>query len=440
MGLFSSASQTAMTNTLSAKKTMQTVFDETVNATERNRIMRLSEFFAAPLSTFDGADDADLLTWFDTHFPPVKNIGAGPLPGASRNFWSSKNAYSKWREVVRRRIRSTLGLIDAKKALRERIDGWTPFLALLENLSKDQGPVHPATFGAIRTFSDRARAEGIDPMDLIPDVVPMFLDKMPEHTRHASVLALKALNRHRIFPQIAAFLPEDFDTDYLIPTARTPVPEAVRKMITDMVETARYDLSTYDDVSESSSENFNAKTAEAYRAALIALARAAQDTGEVDLASLNCLDTLFETHVRIPTIRHLINLSEKDDGISLRTVADYVRIIAQIGKANGLKTKKWLKKPEEKPAPAGRARGWGKDVPKEPNLLRKTYSQPLRCAHVSPAARALPGASERYPCDRQTSDRFATAQCTASCHLCRILRAGNPWRRIAERQRIGCAV
>jgi hypothetical protein len=124
MGLFSSASHTAMTNTLSAKKTMQTVFDETVDTTERNRIMRLSEFFAAPLSTFDG-DGADLLAWFDAHFPPVKKIGAGPLPGASRGFWSSKSAYSKWREVVRRRIRSTLGLVDAKKALRERIDGCT---------------------------------------------------------------------------------------------------------------------------------------------------------------------------------------------------------------------------------------------------------------------------------------------------------------------------
>ncbi|WP_417274032.1 hypothetical protein [Celeribacter halophilus] len=342
MGLFSSASQTAMATTLPAPKTMQTVFDETVETTERNRIMRLSEFFAAPLSTFDGGG-TDLLAWFDAHFPPVKNIGAGPLPGASRGFWSSKSAYSKWREVVRRRIRSTLGLIDAKKALRDRIDGWTPFLALLEDLSKNRGPVHPATFGAIRTFSDRARAAGIDPLDLTSDVVPTFLDKMPEHARHASVLALKALNRHRVFPQIAAFLPVDFDTTYLIPTAQTPVPESVRKMITDMVETARYDKGTYDDVSESSSENFNAKTADTYCAAMVALARAAQDTGVVDLATLNCLDTLFETHVRIPAIRHLIYLSETDDGISLRTAADYVRIIAQIGKANGLKTKKWLK-------------------------------------------------------------------------------------------------
>ncbi|WP_417248703.1 hypothetical protein [Celeribacter sp.] len=375
MGLFSSASQTAITNTLPAPKTMQTVFDETADTTERNRIMRLSEFFAAPLSTFDG-DGADLLAWFDAHFPPVKQIGAGPLPGASRGFWSSKSAYSKWREVVRRRIRSTLGLIDAKKALRDHIDGWTPFLALLEDLSKNHGPMHPATFGAIRTFSDRARAAGIDPMDLTPDVVPTFLDGMPEHTRHASVLALKALNRHRVFPQIAAFLPDDFDTDYLIPTARSPVPEAVRRMIDDMVETARYDQSTYDDVSESSSENFNAKTAEAYRAALIALARAAQETGVVDLASLNCLDPLFETHVRIPVIRHWIKLAEKDGEISHRTAAEYIRTVAQIGKANGIKTKKWLKNLKKNPHLQEGHMARGKMSPKSRTFCEKLIHNP----------------------------------------------------------------
>ena len=342
MGFFSSASQAAMATSLPTPKTMQTVFDETVDETERNRIARVGEFFNAPLSTFDGSG-TDLLAWFDTHFPSLKQIGAGPLPGAGRSFWQSKSSYAKWREVVRRRIRTTLGLVAAKKALRHRVDGWTPFLALLEDLSKDHGPVHPGTFGSIRTFSDRARAAGIDPMDLTPDIVPPFLDGMPAHESAASATALRALARHRIFPPIAAFLPPDFDTDYLVPTARTPVPESVRRMIAEMVEAARYDQSSYDDVSESCAENFNARTAETYCAALIALARAAQETDLVDLASLNCLDSLFENRVRIAAIRHWIDLSETDAGFSLRTAAGYVRIVAQIGKANGLKTKKWRK-------------------------------------------------------------------------------------------------
>ncbi|WP_306110943.1 MULTISPECIES: hypothetical protein [Roseovarius] len=342
MGFFSSASQTAMTANLPASKTMQTVFDETVDETERNRIARVGEFFNAPLSTCDGGG-ADLLAWFDANFPPLKQIGSGPLPGAGRHFWQSKSSYAKWREVVRRRIRTTLGLVAAQKALRERIDGWTPFLAILKDLSKDHGPVHPGTFGSIRTFSDRAREAGLDPMDLTPDTVPSFLEGMPAHESSASATALRALARHRIFPQIAAHLPPDFDTAYLIPAVRTPVPESVRMMIAEMVEAARYDHSTYDDVSESCTENFNATTAETYRAALVALARAAQETGLADLASLNCLDALFKTRVRVAVIRHWIDESETETGFSLRTAADYVRIVAQIGKANGLKTKKWLK-------------------------------------------------------------------------------------------------
>ncbi|WP_238368626.1 hypothetical protein [Mesobacterium pallidum] len=348
MGFFSDASQVATAVAVPTSKTMQTVFDETVNETERNRIARVAEYFNAPLSTLDG-DEVDLLAWFDANFPSLKQIGAGPLPDAGRNFWKSKGSYGKWREVVRRRIRTTLGLVAAKMALRERIDGWTPFLALLEDLSKDHGPVHPGTFGSIRTFSDRARAAGIDPMDLTPDIVPPFLDQMPAHERDASATALRALARHRVFPQISAHLPPDFDTDYLVPKARTPVPESVRKMIAEMVEAARYDQRTYDDVSESCTENFNQETAKTYRGALVALARAAEETGVADLASLNCLDSLFETPVRIATIRHWIDQSETDTGFSLRSAADYVRIVAQIGKANGLKTKTWRKNLKKNP-------------------------------------------------------------------------------------------
>ncbi|MWD29327.1 hypothetical protein E0K89_017745 [Aquicoccus sp. SCR17] len=348
MGFFSTASQTAMAVPVPVSQTMQTVLDETVNETERNRIVRVGEFFDKPLSILDG-DGVDLLTWFDSHFPPLKQIGAGPLPGSGRTFWQSKSSYAKWREVVRRRIRTTLGLVAAKKALRERVDGWTPFLALLEELSKDHGPVHPGTLGAVRTFSDRARSAGIDPMDLTPDTVPSFLDGMPTHESDASATALRALARHRVFPQIAAHLPPDYDPTYLVPTARTPVPDSVRKMIADMVEAARYDQSTYDDVSESCTENFNQETAKTYCAALVALARAAQETGKADLASLNCLGSLFETPVRIAAIRHWIDQSETEVGSSLRTAADYVRIVAQIGKANGIRTKKWLKSLKKNP-------------------------------------------------------------------------------------------
>ncbi len=338
MGIFSSASQAAMTLATPIVTTMQTVFDATEDKTERNRIARIEEFFSAPLSTFN---DEDLLAWFDQNFPALKQIGEGPLPGTDRAFWTSKSSYAKWREVVRRRIRASLGLIDAKKALRDRLDGWTPFLALLTDLSKDHGPVHSATLGAIRTFSDRARAAGIDPMDLTPQIVPDFLAAMSAHDRDVSGRSLKALARLRIFDQIAAFLPDGYDTAFLVPPTRTAVPESVREMIRHMVEVARYDKSTYDDVSETCEENFNDKTAATYEAALIALARAAQETETAELTSLNNLDTLFSDRVRIDAIRHWIELDEGESGFSLRTAADYVRIVGQIGKANGLNTEKW---------------------------------------------------------------------------------------------------
>lgn len=340
MSLFSSAAHAATAATpVPLTPTMQTVFDETGDATERKRIARVAEFFCAPLSTFNG----DLLEWFDDHFPALNQIGARPLPGSDRNFWSSKSAYAKWREVVRRRIRTSLGLIDTQKAIRARIDGWTPLLALLTELSKDDGPVHPATLGAIRTFSDRTRAAGIDPCDLTPQVVPEFLKELPTHEQEKSATALKALARLWSLRGVAAHLPAGYDTAFLVPAATTPVPEPVRAMIAEMVETARYDQKTYDDVSETCAEQFNEITATTYCAALVALARAAQETGAVELGSLNCLDALFSDRVRIAAIKHWIDLAEKETGFGLRTAAGYVRIVAQIGKTNGLKTKKWRK-------------------------------------------------------------------------------------------------
>ncbi|MCE0505913.1 hypothetical protein LR948_11135 [Roseivivax sp. GX 12232] len=349
MGVFSTASKAAMAAAVPSPNTMQTVFDETPEGTERTRVARLGEYFSAPLSALDGAG-VDLVTWFEANFPHPKILGAQPLPGAARAFWSSRTAYAKWREVVHRRIRTTLGLVEAQKAVRARVDAWTPFLSLLESLSKDHGPVHPGTFGAIRSLSDRARTAELDPLDLTPDQVPAFLEALPVHERGSSMTALKALDRLKRFPQIAGHLPSDYDTAYLLPPSRSVVPKEIRRKIAEMVKVARFDHSTYDDVSESCTENFNEQTAQTYHAAFVTLARAAKESGQVDLASLDSLSPLFKKKNRIEAIRSLIDRAETDAGFSLRTAADYVRIVAQIGEANGFKMKGWRRSLKKNPA------------------------------------------------------------------------------------------
>lgn len=342
MGIFSSAAQVALTATSvppASSVNMQTVFDQTSDKSEQKRIARIREFFGAPLATLD----KDLLAWFDANFPPLKEIGAEPLPGADRQFWTTKGAYSKWREVVRRRIRTTTGEIAGIEALRSQVDGWTPLLALLDELSKDHGPVHAGQRGGIVAFSDRARAAGLNPKDLTPENIVSLLSPLAPHETASSINALRALDRLRIIASISDHLPADYDTSALTSKARTEVPDNVRSMITKMVTVARYKDGEYDDISETTSQSFNATTAKSYEASLIAVARAAAETDTVDLKSLNCLDRLFSNDVRRATIRHWIDLDSLGKGISARSAADYVRNVAQIGKANGLKTKKWKK-------------------------------------------------------------------------------------------------
>ncbi|WP_353476829.1 hypothetical protein PVT71_28645 (plasmid) [Salipiger sp. H15] len=132
----SSLSRTTRAPARPVSPDMQTVLDQTPDESARRCIARLSEYVGAPLCTLDGAG-GDLLAWFDTHFPPLTHIGAGPLPGAPRAFWRSHRAYAHWRAVLRCRIHVTLGLAAAKQPRRARIDTRTPLHDLLIKRSKE---------------------------------------------------------------------------------------------------------------------------------------------------------------------------------------------------------------------------------------------------------------------------------------------------------------
>lgn len=338
MDMFNKAVAAAATPSKPKRITMQTVFDTTQDPTEQKRIRRIKEFFDAPLATFD---EPDLLGWFDRHFPSLKALGANPMPGSDRHFWTSSTAYQKWREVVRRRICHATGINSTKQALRARNDGWAPLLGLLKELAKGPGPLHSASVGAITAFSDAAREAGLDPSDLTESVVPGLLEAMPLMDRDRAAQALRALARAQIFDEVAALLPADFDPTYLVPAPRTPVPDTVRKMIDQMVQNARLDESTYDDVSQTCSENFGEDTAETYTAALIALARTAQDLGCVDLDTLTCPEDLFCAGTRRAVVADWTTPKTDARQFSLRTAADYVGIIALIGNANRIDVSEW---------------------------------------------------------------------------------------------------
>ncbi len=346
MGLFSSAAHApvAMDGTTTGI-TMQTVLDQTVDESEKKRLRRIEDFFAAPLSTFEG----DLEQWFCVHFPHPRKIRGGPLPGADREFWKSRAAYRKWREVCWRRIRTTIGAIDARKALRAQIDGWTPLLDLLTELSEDHGPVHPATLGSIRALVDRARAHGFEPSDLSPARVPLLLDALPLHERERSVRALKSLASLSSLERVREHLHEDFQGEMWVPGKATPVPDTVRAAIDALINTARYANGMYDDISQTTTAAFNENTAESYTAAFVALARAAADTGMVDLEGLTSLEPLFECEIRRAVVTHWIDLDETGAGFSARTAAQYVGTIARIGEVNGIDTGKWSKSLKSNP-------------------------------------------------------------------------------------------
>ena len=316
--------------------TMQSVLDATDDKTEAKRIRRLADFFNARLASLPGD-----LDWFDENFPSVKKLGARPLPGHEREFWKTVESYRKWREITRRRIRKTTGEFDRVKDLAARNDGWKPLLADLAKLSEDDGPVHPATVGAIGALANRARACDIDPGDLGPARVTTFLAALAPYERANSETALKALARLKRFRRVAAHLPTDFSLEKMLPDHRAPLPEPVMEMINRAIETARFDESTHDDISGTSKAAFNEKTVQSYTAAMIKLARSAATAGGVDLDTLEGLDELFRCDVRRAVIKDWIEQAKTKKGFSSRSAASYVRAIIQIGKAMGIDTTYW---------------------------------------------------------------------------------------------------
>ncbi|MDD9709552.1 hypothetical protein PVW53_20015 [Seohaeicola sp. SP36] len=326
---------------IARRVSMQTVLDDTTDETERKRVRRVSDFFLEPLSTLDGG--GDLLGWFDDQFPEVKALGARPLPGADRQFWSSKSAYAKWREVVRRRIRTTNGDLAAREELRARDDGWTPLLRHLKSMTKDDGPVHHGQYGAIVTFADLARQNELEPSELTPSNIAALLDVLPAHLREKATQTIFSLNRLKVHPSVAAFLPATFDVSSLRVTAQTHVPDTIRNMIDAMLDKAQLEADSYDDVTQTWKIRFNETSRSNYSAALIALARGAADAMQTNLASLNSLQSLFACETRRAVIAHWTEMAGKSTGFQARTAAGYVRVIIQIGEANGIDVSEWRK-------------------------------------------------------------------------------------------------
>lgn len=316
--------------------TMQHVYDATEDETESKRVARLEDFFNTPLSDLP-CDTA----WFDENFPSVRLLGAEPLPGADRDFWTSPGAYRKWREVVRRRIRSASGERAREAELSAREDGWSTFLALLKRLSEHDGPVHPAQHGAIGRFANLARAADLEPGDLTLDHVSPFLKTLSPYDCERALHALKILGRLKRVRLVAANLPADFDPKLLAPELKTPVSERIRKMAHNAVETARYDDGTYDDISETRMAKFNDQTANTYEAALIALARTAADTGAIDLDDVTSLQQLFACEVRRAVLKRWTTGTDTPAGLTARSATGYASIVAQIGEALGTDMSAW---------------------------------------------------------------------------------------------------
>lgn len=340
MGILSNVvdmvAQASAADATTSNLTMQSVLDATPDTSEAKRIRRLANFFNAQLDSLP----CDLC-WFDENFPSLKDLGAAPLPGHERDFWETAASYRKWREITRRRIRKTTGEFDRVKDLAARNDGWKSLLADLGKLSEDDGPVHPATVGAIGALANRARASDIEPGDLGPARVTTFLAALAPYERTNSETALKALARLKSFRAIAAHLPADFAPERMLPAHRAPLPEPVMAMINSAITTARFNESTHDDISDTSKAAFNENTVQNYTAALIKLARSAATAGGVDLDKLEGLEELYRCDVRIAVIKDWIEQSKAKKGFSSRSAASYVRTIIQIGNANGIDTTHW---------------------------------------------------------------------------------------------------
>ena len=317
---------------------MQDVFAATTDNSEAKRVARLSDFFGQPLSEIHLTVEA-----FDAHFPSLRELGAAPLPGADRAFWDTRNAYRKWREVVRRRLRDTTGERAADEALRAREDGRSALLRDLAPLAEEDGPMHPASLAAVRALADRARAAELEPSDLDPSRVAAFLDGQRSDARARSIKALKTLDRFVPVSQVRAHFPEGFSLDEAAAGQRTHVPDEVREMIAQLVDTARYDDKAYDDISQTTTATFNDATAATYRAALVALARAAADAGVLQLRGLNSLGRLFDCDVRKAAVNRWSDQVAAEAGFSARSAAQYARSIAQIGAASGFDTAPWVR-------------------------------------------------------------------------------------------------
>ncbi|WP_068306588.1 hypothetical protein [Pararhodobacter sp. CCB-MM2] len=297
-----------------------------ISATTRDRyvtaILQVGKLANCPLSLIDARLDQ-----MEARYP---------LDGFDPSQWRTNAAYQTFRRRVLAALKEYLGVLEAKRTLREQDDGWTELFAAIEPLTKGRIGVsarwHPQKLSLLRSFATIARSYGWQPRDLTAQRAAQILQDFGGAVRDANARSLVRLEELREFPETLPHLPRD--PIGFVPRTRTlkptAMPEAWAAQYLPWIE--RVTTKAWDPVTKSHTR-INAKHAKVLVAAFGTCLRAGLETGVISREDQDVKDILAcdETLCGIAgELFRRAGVAKEQGRLKPRTSRKYLRGIKQI--------------------------------------------------------------------------------------------------------------
>lgn len=254
------------------------------------------------------------------------------------DLFKSASAFKAWRRKVIAALKQYLGMIDAERAQRNEIDGWTRLEAEASALIADGGlNVHVNALLPLKLLMKLGRSDDREPWRIDDTFIEACSRKLGSRERsklHRSVALLARLQIEA--PSLQSLLPTHALSDQLI-LEKFSQP-AVRADLMDECEgwLLRHKSGSIDPIENASTDGVSTNTITGYRSAFKSYLRNAETLGLLD--DVNSLADALQDRLARQVMREMLHGATNSTSLSPRTALQYLENIARLAKLEDIET------------------------------------------------------------------------------------------------------
>ena len=250
--------------------------------------------------------------------------------------FKSARAFKAWRRKVIAALKQYLGMIDAERAQRNEVDGWTRLEAEASALiAVGVLKIHVNGLLPLKLLTKLGRSDGREPWLIDDAFIEACCRKARGQDRSKLRRSVNLLARLQIeAPSLQSLLPTQSLSDPDI-VQRFPQP-AIRQDLTKEFEESllRHKTGSIDPVENISFDGASTSTLTGYRSAFKSYLRTAESLGLLD--EVSCLADALQDNVARLVMREMLHGATVSTSLSPRTALQYLENIVRLAKLDGI--------------------------------------------------------------------------------------------------------